>query len=91
MQKPNPEMPDDDVPELGDEFFDRAKPATEVLGQTFVDAAKRRPGRPRKEEPKEPVSLRLDASVIRHLREQGPGWQTRVNDVLADLIARGQL
>jgi hypothetical protein len=51
-------------------------------------AAARRGGRPRKEEPKQPVSLCLDPTVLRHLRGKGPGWQTAVNDALADLIER---
>lgn len=91
MNKPDPERPDADVPELGDEFFDRARPAPEVMPADFMASARRKPGRPRKEDPKEPVSIRLDAQVLRHLREKGPGWQTEVNDALAELIEQGRL
>ena len=41
--------------------------------------------------PKAAISLRLDTGVVNHLRAQGRGWQTRVNDALARLIATGQL
>jgi len=32
--------------------------------------------------PKVPVSVRLDADVLEHLRSTGRGWQTRLNAVL---------
>jgi uncharacterized protein (DUF4415 family) len=28
------------------------------------------------------VTLRLDAKVLEHFREGGPGWQTRINEAL---------
>jgi len=31
---------------------------------------------------KEAISLRVDADVLAWFREQGPGWQTRMNAVL---------
>lgn len=46
------------------------------------DLFRRKPGRPFAEVTKQKVSLRLDPEVIEHFRAQGPGWQTRVNDVL---------
>ena len=64
----------DDAPELTDTFFDEA----EVFrGDTFV-----RRGRPRLDAPKEPINIRLDAEVLSLLRKNGPGWQTRVNEML---------
>lgn len=82
---------DDEIPELGDDFFRRARPAAEVMGEAFMEKARRRPGRPRLDAPKEPVSLRLDAKVVAHLRALGDGWQTKVNAALAELIAAGRL
>jgi uncharacterized protein (DUF4415 family) len=32
--------------------------------------------------PKEPISLRVDDDVLRWFREQGPGYQSRMNAVL---------
>jgi uncharacterized protein (DUF4415 family) len=66
----------DDAPELTDEFFDRA----EVWrGDTFV---RRGPGRPRLENRKEQISVRLDPDVLAKLREAGPGWQSQINALL---------
>ena len=90
MNKPDPELIDDDLPELGDDFFARARPAAEVMGEPFMARA-RLPGRPKVAEPKEPVTIRFDAAVARHLRASGKGWQTRLNDELARLIAKGAL
>lgn len=47
-----------------------------------ADDLMRRRGRPPLERPKRPVKLRLDPEVIDHFREDGPGWQTRMNDAL---------
>lgn len=91
MSEPDTETPDDGVPELGDEFFARAKPATAVMPESFMAAVRRKAGRPPKADAKAPVSLRLDPAIVRHLRGRGPGWQTAVNDALADLIKRGRL
>jgi uncharacterized protein (DUF4415 family) len=35
---------------------------------------------------KEPVTLRLDADVVAWFKEQGPGYQTRINDVLRKVV-----
>jgi uncharacterized protein (DUF4415 family) len=91
MKKPiNPELPDDDVPELGEDFFARARPAEEVMGDAFMERA-RRPGRPKAESPKAEVKIRLNAQVVKHLRETGKGWQTRVNAALERLVEEGVL
>ncbi len=90
MPKPDPELIDDENPEWTDEMFARARPAAEVMGEAFMARA-RLPGRPKVTEPKEPVTIRFDAAVARHLRASGKGWQTRLNDELARLIAKGAL
>ena len=51
----------------------------------------RRPGRPRAENPKVPVTMRVDADVLDAIRSSGTGWQTRVNQVLRDAVRRGKL
>lgn len=50
-----------------------------------------RRGRPRMDAPKVEVKIRLDASTVEHLRDSGPGWQTRVNAALGQLVASGQI
>lgn len=39
-------------------------------------------GRPKLEHPKQAVKLRIDPEVIDHFRNTGPGWQSRINEVL---------
>jgi uncharacterized protein (DUF4415 family) len=65
---------DPDAPEATDEAL--ANP------MTFAEAMKRHAGRPRLKNPKQQVTVRLDADVIAKMRESGPGWQVRMNDIL---------
>ena len=68
----------DDAPKLTSEWFDTA---SAYHGKTPV-----RRGRPKSSDPKQLVSLRLDREVVERLREQGPGWQTRVNEALRKVV-----
>jgi uncharacterized protein (DUF4415 family) len=63
----------DDAPELTDEWFAKADL---MQGEKVV-----RRGRPRGSK-KEQVTVRLDSAVLARLRADGPGWQTRMNDLL---------
>ena len=38
-------------------------------------------------EPRQPVHIRLDADVLRWFKQQGPGYQTRINAVLKAFVA----
>ncbi|MDB5501684.1 MAG: hypothetical protein JWR89_1586 [Tardiphaga sp.] len=80
----------DENPEWTAEDFAKARPASElpadILAQ-FRNAV----GRPRIENPKVPVKLRLDSVVVDALRATGPGWQTRINDMLKSKISRGKV
>jgi uncharacterized protein (DUF4415 family) len=68
----------DDAPHLTREWFEAAEVS---IGDKIVRPA--RPlGRPKSANPKEAVNLRLDAEVVEHFRKSGPGWQTRINDLL---------
>jgi uncharacterized protein (DUF4415 family) len=64
----------DDAPELLAPFFEDAEIRH---GEMVV-----RPGRPRLANPKQLVTLRLDADLLGRLRETGPGWQSRLNDAV---------
>jgi len=64
----------DDAPKLNRAWFARAEVRE---GDKVI-----RRGRPRLDNPKESVSLRLDPAVIAWFRSTGPGWQTRINDEL---------
>jgi uncharacterized protein (DUF4415 family) len=81
----------DENPEWTPEDFARARPASEVLPPELLAQFKAGVGRPRLENPKVPVKLRLDGDVVEALRATGPGWQTRINDMLKAKISRGKV
>ncbi|MCC6173178.1 MAG: BrnA antitoxin family protein [Gammaproteobacteria bacterium] len=64
----------DDVPELDE---------TWIAGADYYEGKKLvRRGRPRLEKPRKLLSLRLPPDVIESWKASGPGWQTRMADVL---------
>ena len=76
MAKFDPEIHDDN-PSMDEAFMAGMAPS--------------RRGRPKLENPKVEVKIRLDAKTVEHLRGSGPGWQTRVNALLGKLVATGQI
>jgi len=90
LKTPAPDLTDPDNPEWTAEDFARAQ-GPESLPPEILAAFPKTRGRPKSEETKEPISLRLDAGLARHLRDSGPGWQTRVNDILAASVKAGKL
>jgi uncharacterized protein (DUF4415 family) len=58
--------------------------------QFFAERGLPMPGRPRSETPKVAVSLRLDQDVVDGFKAEGPGWQTRMNAVLAESLKRNK-
>jgi len=50
-----------------------------------------RQGRPKAEDPKVSISIRIPLSKAAKLRETGAGWQTRASDFIVDGIDRGIL
>jgi uncharacterized protein (DUF4415 family) len=54
------------------------------LAETMERA--RRRGRPKLANPRQQVSIRLDADLLAKLRATGPGWQRRVNDILRKAV-----
>jgi len=36
---------------------------------------------------KEPITIRLDPGIVRYFKNTGKGWQTRINEVLANHVA----
>ena len=90
-RKPDPELIDDDAPEATDEWFERARPAKDVLpGLVGAVAAKEllkpKRGRPPAANPKEHLNIRLDADIVQAFRRTGSGWQTRLNNALRDWV-----
>jgi uncharacterized protein (DUF4415 family) len=79
----------DDAPEWTDEQFDRAEMA---IGGKMLRPAQgtltRPRGRPKKPDAKVHTHIRLSPVVLGHFRAAGPGWQTRIDDVLRKWVER---
>jgi uncharacterized protein (DUF4415 family) len=80
--------PDTDFesPVLSAEWFAKARPARDALPARVMAAARRMPGRPRAEAPKQPVNIRLSPGVLAAFRASGAGWQTRIDAALQDWL-----
>jgi len=78
--------PDADNPEWTRKEVSTARPALLVIAETFgaqaAEALRRGPGRPAKPHRKVNQTLRLDPDVLAAYRQQGPGWQAQMNEVL---------
>jgi uncharacterized protein (DUF4415 family) len=65
----------DDAPDLSTAAWQERFAATEV-----------KRGRPPLDSPKVSTTLRLDADVLAHFQNGGPGWQTRMNAALRRFV-----
>lgn len=54
-------------------------------------ATMKRPGRPLGSGTKTQVTLRLDTAALEAFKATGPGWQTRINELLRAAVANGQV
>jgi len=66
-------LTDPDAAPYSDEQWEAIKPTV-------------RRGRPLADVTKERITIRLSSDVVRAFRESGDGWQTRINDALADWL-----
>ncbi|WP_198295704.1 BrnA antitoxin family protein [Imhoffiella purpurea] len=64
---------DPDARPMTDEEWEAAKP-TACLG------------RPRAEQRKVSTTIRFDADVLAAMKATGPGWQTRINDIVREYV-----
>jgi uncharacterized protein (DUF4415 family) len=72
----------DEVPELTDELFAR--------GDLYHGGRLIRRGRPKSDDPKQLITLRLDAAVLRWFQQSGPGYQSRIGAALKSHMTRNQ-
>ena len=77
---------DGEVRELTAEDFKHFRPSSEF--PELVDAFERARGQrgAQKAPVKERLGLRLDHTVVEYFRSTGPGWQSRINDVLVNYV-----
>ena len=93
-KRPDPERLDDDNPELSLEELRRARPASEMLPRLIGEKAARdllqpRRSRSQKDDQKVSKALRIDREVLEAYRQEGEGWQARINQVLRDNMPKG--
>jgi uncharacterized protein (DUF4415 family) len=89
-KKPDPfAIDDDENPELTAEDFARAKPFKEVFPEQYK--AWKKMGRPPVATPKMHIGFRLAADVVTGIKASGRGYNARVEKVLRDALAKGQL
>lgn len=69
-----------DNPPMTAEELAQLRPFAEAL--PALAATLRKAGRPKSDNPKVSISIRLDADVVEKFKATGPGWQTRMNNVL---------
>lgn len=73
-----------DNPELTAEDIAKAVPFAQALPEL---AAKMRASRgPQKAPTKISTTIRLSPDVLKHFKEGGPGWQSRIDDALRSAI-----
>jgi uncharacterized protein (DUF4415 family) len=75
---------DPDNPEWTEADFASARPTREVMPE-LVERYLRSRGK-QTAPTKVLVSLRLDQAVVERLRESGPGWQGRANEMLRKAV-----
>ena len=83
---------DGEVRELTEADFARFRPSMEVIPHIVEAMEARQKARgqrgPQKSEVKDRIGLRLDHHIVEHFRATGPGWQSRINDILADYVKK---
>lgn len=73
-------------------LLEEARIADILRIQLRIQALQRARGQrgPQKAPVKDRVGLRLDHDVVEHFRATGPGWQSRINDILAEYVRRAK-
>jgi len=89
-RKLNPERANRENPAWTKESFTRARTAREVLPKIFgtANAAKmlKPRGRPKSGKARTSISLRVPPETLERWKATGPGWQTRMAEVLTKAI-----
>ncbi len=70
---------DPDTRELSANDFAQMRPFPQLLKQR---------GRPKSAVHKQPVTVRLDPQILEFFRGGGRGWQTRMNEALAEYVSK---
>lgn len=79
------DVSDQDNPEWTEEDFARAGSPQDILPASVLKAFPRTRG-PQVAATKIPVSIRLSPEVVERFKAGGPGWQSRIDDVLRKAV-----
>ena len=89
-KQPKPKKTIRENPEWTTAMIAKARPAREVLPKIFgarTAAAMLKPrGRPKSPESRVAISLRLPPDTLARWKATGPGWQTRMANVLRESV-----
>ena len=78
---------DPDNPKWTRDDFTKAKAPEDILSSDVLSKFGKHRG-PQKAPKKVPVSIRLSPIVVTHFRNQGPGWQARIDAVLTKIVEK---
>lgn len=81
----------DENPEWTVDDFARARLFKEGFPEQHASWARNKGGRPPVAQPKVHIGFRLAADVVRDVRATGPGYNARVEKVLREALANGEL
>lgn len=87
-RKPNPELIDEENPEWTAADFRCARLAREVIpklvGKEAVERLLKPRGHPKSPDAKISISLRIPPQTLARWKASGPGWQTRMAEMLTE-------
>lgn len=89
LEPPPPNL--DESPEWTEHDFARARPFKEGFPEQHASWSKSKGGRPPVEQPKVHIGFRLAADVVEAVKGTGKGYNSRVERVLREALAKGQL
>jgi uncharacterized protein (DUF4415 family) len=69
-------------------FCSGKKPEDVLPAEVLAQFGKRRG--PQRTPTKVPVSIRLSPVVVRYFKAKGPGWQSRIDEILTKIATRKQ-
>jgi uncharacterized protein (DUF4415 family) len=78
---------DVDNPEWTQGDFAKAKAPKDALPADVLSKFGKHRG-PQRAPKKVPVSIRLSPFVVTHFKDQGPGWQARIDAVLTKIVKK---
>ena len=71
-----------DNPPLTEQEMKQARPFKDAFPEIAEKMERAIRGRPKAEQTKMPVTIRLDPDIVDHYKATGKGWQSRMNDDL---------